>query len=186
MHHARNGLKQNSTALITVSLVCALLATSRLHAARPPRYNFTELGSLGGPNTCVEDINNAGQVVGFSDLTPTSEFHAFLWEEGEMIDLGCLYPGGSTRAYGVNDLAQVTGSAWSDEAGQYRPFLWEDGSMMDIDPGDPCSLTEGTGVNNAGQVSGGSRCLDGQAFVWSAESGIETLGTLGGPTQYGV
>ena len=47
--------------------------------------HVTNLGTLGG-NTCVEDIDNCGQVVGYGETSETKpgDHHAFLWEDGKM------------------------------------------------------------------------------------------------------
>src|SRR5688572_1927836 len=51
----------------------------------------TDLGDLGGGRTRPADINNGGQVVGTSTTSVEQGVaHAFLWENGRMIDLGVL------------------------------------------------------------------------------------------------
>ena len=57
----------------------------------------TDLGSLGGRVTWAHAINAAGQVVGTS-LTAEGDPHPFLWESGQMRDLGGL--GGSWGSRG--------------------------------------------------------------------------------------
>ncbi len=47
---------------------------------------MTDLGSLGGPDLYVRDLNEDGQVVGWG-TTENGEYHAFLWEDGHLHDL---------------------------------------------------------------------------------------------------
>jgi probable HAF family extracellular repeat protein len=88
-------------------------------------YSLTELGSLG----YGYGINNAGQVTGIS-FTPTGTYHAFLYSNGQMLDLGTL-GGPTSQAYGINDAGQVTGTA-DAASGAYHAFLYSNGQMMDL------------------------------------------------------
>jgi probable HAF family extracellular repeat protein len=63
-------------------------------------YSVLDLGTLGGPSSRGEAINNRGEVVGQAD-TPGGRW-AFLWKKGTMYNLG------PTIAYGINDRGQVT------------------------------------------------------------------------------
>jgi probable HAF family extracellular repeat protein len=51
------------------------------------------LGSLGGTCTVLGDLNDRGQVVGYSYLPDDQIFHAFLWEDQQMKDLGNTFGG---------------------------------------------------------------------------------------------
>ena len=76
------------------------------------------LGTVGS-DACsnAEGINPKGQVVGTSAKTCTftaSDRRAFLWEDGQMIDLNTFLPPGSrlqqlTDAFGINDRGEIAG-----------------------------------------------------------------------------
>ena len=75
-------------------------------------YTVTDLGTLPGDSySTATAINGSGQVVGYSYIDEGYQ-HAFLYENGQMVDLGTLpashsYP--YSRAYGINDSGQVVG-----------------------------------------------------------------------------
>jgi uncharacterized membrane protein len=50
------------------------------------------------------------------------DFHAFLWEDGKMTDLGTLPGGDETLANGINTRGQVVGV--SVLSGDARAVLW--------------------------------------------------------------
>src|SRR5687768_4319937 len=51
------------------------------------RYLVTDLGTLGGSHMVPFDINNAGQVVGWGNLTAKGPEHGFVWEIGRLHDI---------------------------------------------------------------------------------------------------
>ncbi|BAY41350.1 hypothetical protein NIES2111_57460 (plasmid) [Nostoc sp. NIES-2111] len=80
-----------------------------------------DLGTLGGTNSVGIAINNLGQVVGYSETTSGDRSHAFLYDNGQMLDLNDLIPPipGVTLDFagGINDLGQIVAS------GSNRAFL---------------------------------------------------------------
>jgi probable HAF family extracellular repeat protein len=132
------------------------------HAVLWQHDTVTDLGSLGGVMLNAGNaINNAGQVVGQSDLPGDTATHAFFWQNGVMTDLGTL-PGDSySVAYDINDKGQVVGVS-CDVNFNCRPFLWENGVMTDLNtlilPNSPLYLTFGSGINDLGEITG-SACV---------------------------
>lgn len=83
----------------------------RDHRGGPP----IDLGVLPGDSTSQGlGINNHGQVVGLSCGAGSGGCHAFLWQDGVMLDLEKIAPGHAsviTDAQDINDLGQITGQA---------------------------------------------------------------------------
>jgi len=151
---------------------------ARLALAGPPApYTVTDLGTLGGPTTQAMGINDAGQIVGPSQVG--GYFYAFLWDEGTMTNLGDLGGVGSW-AHGVNDAGQVVGVSQLSNFDSHA-FLWQNGGMQDLGTlGGPVSYA--FDINSSGQTAGAAeRAEDGihHAVLWQAGGGIVDLGDLG-------
>ena len=102
---------------LAILLVCAA-ATVATAKQRPAGWTFVELGTLGGNVSWATGINNAGDVIGWSgvvkgDYTDQDpEFHAFIYANGAMRDLGRA--GDSSSAWSINDRGQVAGISFAD------------------------------------------------------------------------
>ena len=79
-----------------------------------------DLGSLGGNSSDALDINAHGHIVGTADVGSTQ--HAFLWQDGHMIDLNDLIDPESGwvlgEAHAINDAGQIVGSGVRNGATQ--------------------------------------------------------------------
>lgn len=141
----------------------------------PGEITITDLGTLGGEPGAALDVNDAGQVVGFS-FTPAFERHAFLWQNGTMTDLGTL--GGTfASAHGINDAGQVTGIS-RPAAGGLRGFVWQNGIMTDL--GVSVTLADRLVTNELGQIVG-SAVFGTLRHAFSWQNGTTTdLGALPG------
>lgn len=132
------------------------------------------LPTLGGAywNTPM-DINNLGEVVGFSDLpgdaVAAPNFQAFSWSAkpfncngvhtagGNTCDLGVLPGDALSEALGVNNRGQVVGiSLGSTPYGQ--AFIYQDGVMTNLNslvlPGTTLFLTDAQDINDEGVITG--------------------------------
>jgi probable HAF family extracellular repeat protein len=147
-----------------------------------------DLGTLGGTNSEATEINERGQVVGWSDA-PDGSRHAFFWDDGTMQDLGPVNPTASGIYLGypilwspvyINDRGQVVASRPDGGA-----FLWENGVTQAL------PLDRATAIDNRGRVAGWvmspdtAGILRRRAVLW--EAGVVTeLGTLGGDQSWAV
>ena len=174
--------------------------------------SLKDLGTLpGGDYSFAAAINQFGQIAGTSEngqIDPASgnpEFHAVLWENDKIHDLGTL---GGTASFAtvLNDHSQVIGEALNSVPDplsilglgdgttltQTRAFLWERGKMHDLGTlGGPDSWA--MFVNDRGQVAGTSYTTDvvdpntgapqSNAFLWE-DGKMKDLGNLGGTNGF--
>jgi RNA polymerase sigma factor (sigma-70 family) len=129
-------------------------------------YLLQDLGTLGGKISIAHGLNSAGDVVGESD-TAQGNAHAFLWREGEMVDLTPDLR--DSCAYAINDRGQVVGEMLL-ENGNTHAFLWDNGILKDLGTlGGNQSIA--CSINNLGQVVGAARTRSGilHAFLWEQD-----------------
>jgi probable HAF family extracellular repeat protein len=148
-----------------------------------------DLGTLGGPDASINELNARGQIAGDSytndvpnPVTGAPTLHPYLWTDGHMRDLGTLGGASSTTNW-LNNRGEAVGQ--SNVAGDQtaHPFLWDGERLRDLGTlgGDFGAANH---INEAGHVVGGAT-LPGNnvahAFLW--KRGVMTDLTGAGSSQ---
>ncbi len=177
------------------------LGFPQIHAALWKHRKALDLGTLpGGVVSIGITVNNAGEVVGFSDngvpdpfaFFPTgTETHTFLWKGQDLMDIGTLGgpdaapgPGCDNQRPGVIVGTSYTSYSPNSSSGipTQDPFLWDNGVMTNLgNLGGTFNFAQC--INTRGEVIGGSSLPGDQAthaFLWR-NGKMKDLGTLGGP-----
>ena len=130
-----------------------------------------DLGSLGNWSAGALGINDLSQVIGQSSTS--GGLHAFLWEDGQMIDLNPFLDSTSSQGYGINDSTQIIVRA------DWEGFLYEpDGTLTPL--GSLGGSATPRAINEVGQIVGVSSTGPDQgalAFLYS-DGRMISLGTL--------
>jgi probable HAF family extracellular repeat protein len=174
-----------AAALAVTALLLAPRAQITRAAPTVTLYQLTDLGTLGGAYSSPRSINNVGQITGFSE-DGAGDFHAFLWRDGVMQDLGTLAGAGfNSFGIGINANGEVTGP--SDTPSASDAFLWRQGVMTDLGTLGGAT-SSGNGINASHQVAGYSNVItldptnpgaqEIHALLWSGGT-LSDLGTLG-------
>ena len=153
---------------VSMNINAQITGTGGMHAWIWSNGQVTDLGTLGGPGSYGQAINDSGQVAGVSGISTTNSYlHAFLYSGGKMTDLGTL--GGNTSiASGMNNSGQVVGYS---ETGSNPPashgFVYSNGNMQDLTPNVPVP-SAGRAINDSGVIVGYISPTGGnaQATMW--------------------
>jgi probable HAF family extracellular repeat protein len=147
--------------------------------------SIVTLGSLGSPASSgfsgvATSINDRGQAVGYSYLDGFNR-HAFLYSDGEMIDIGSF--GGYSLALAISNTGVIVGASSDTVAGYAHAFVYRDGVMSEINPfGGPNNESYALGLNDDGVVVGEGLNATGTAFhgFIFADGLVTDIGTLPG------
>ena len=141
----------------------ALLASAIAVQAAPPPYYITnisvaEIGTLGGNESVAMDVNDQGDIVGWS-LNGSGSKHAFSYHNGTGL-MEDISPGSTVvgEAHGINNKGQIVGSVWelftvAHHAFYYNGvqsmFMLDDSTYNDCRPG-----SDAAAINDDGFITG--------------------------------
>ena len=171
--------------LATLGLVFLPAISDRTNHAQttPGPYALTDLGSLGGGDTQAFDVNDSAQVVGYS-RTASLQSRAFLWNGGQMVNLGVVNADDfQSAAVDLNVFGDAVGTS-TLRNGFARAALWRNGSIIALTPELPPygGTSFASAINDHGQIVGAVDEEDSGAYrgiVWA--NGVRTdVGGLGG------
>lgn len=150
-----------------------------------------DLGTMsGGTISGANGINDAGQVVGYSNVkaSSASDFFAFLWTPGGgMTNLGTLSGGNSSCAFEINSAGVIAGDSFIS-GGKVNGASWTNHKIRNLGALPKSIFTAALDINDNNQIVGESIFSYGppfqsHAFEWSpAALSLKDLGTLAGGT----
>ncbi|HKV80236.1 MAG TPA: hypothetical protein VJP02_18955 [Candidatus Sulfotelmatobacter sp.] len=138
--------------------------------------SMQDLGTLGGPDSIAQFINDSGQVAGISYVnsivnpnTGVPTLHPFMWQHGHMKDLGTIGGTFVSQVNHLNDGGQLVGAMSTKGDQALHPFLWDGRKMRDLHTlgGD---FGDAFWVNDSGDVVGVATISGDQirhGFLWS-------------------
>lgn len=184
--NAMNRLKTQPLTWATVrSFGAALAIFAFATGAHAQFYAITCLGTLGGTNSLAYGINNHEQIVGAAQMG-TGNYHACLFENGQVMDAGTL-GGSNSWGYGINDGGWMVGGSDLSATNQHA-FLCTNaaaGLLMMMDLGTlGGSNSIGQMINARGEMVGWAAMADGSHHAFfmtnTTFSDMMDLGTAGG------
>ena len=127
-------------------------------------------------------INNADQVAGYAMQT-NGVYHAFLFSNGAMKDLGTPAGFADSEAFAINNSGQVVGNAFNQSGKSItHAFLFSNGKMTDLGTLAGFTNSGANAINDSGQVVGDSEnAANGQVDATLFSGGkVANLGTSSG------
>lgn len=171
----------------------AFLPNGKTHAFRWENGTMQDLGLLPGTGeySAATDINNKGQIVGFSEISTGfgSTRHAFLWQSNVMVDIGTLPGHFGSEAWAIDEDGNVFGASWADiglgSSGPYQAFIYRNGVMTNISNLSPL-YGRPARLNNRGDIAASVKPGDGGIHGFARLNGkAYDFGLFGGLSGQG-
>jgi probable HAF family extracellular repeat protein len=140
-----------------------------------------EIGTLGGHFSSAAGINDAEEVVGFSETSTPGQDHAFVWTPaGGMLDIGTL-GGTMSNATAVNAAGEVVGYSTLASGAQHA-FRWTpSGGMVDLGSLVAGGSSTAAAISDTGEIVGSAQASLTPG-VWHA---VSWAGPGGPPVDLG-
>ncbi len=133
---------------------------------------FTDLGVMNGPNSAARDVNEHGDVCGWTGVFLSSD-EAFVWSDGKVRLLGPIPGGVSSTGSAINAVGQVNGVGLiesKEPPNVGAGFVWDKGVFSLIDPIVGYDTSSTGDINDQGYATGTSVNLDQptdrHGYVW--------------------
>ena len=116
------------------------------------------------------DINEKSQITGWMGQAPHVESHAFIWDDGNVIELPHIPGGYTSEGKAINDPGDVVGNGfipYDNKLGWVRrAYYWSNGTALNLGTLPGCEESFAHDINNDGTIVG--YCVDPDliAFVW--------------------
>jgi probable HAF family extracellular repeat protein len=151
-----------------------------------PSGTATVLQDIGGQGVSfAEAINDAGQIVGYSETA--NGYEAVLWQPtGKALVLQDAGGGGVSFAEAINDAGQIVGVSKTASGGQDAVLWSPTGRATVLQDVGGAGISVANAINDAGQSVGVSfRNIDGMldAVLWSPDGRGTVLQNVGGSDQ---
>ena len=114
---------------------------------------MTALPTLGGAGGSAIAIDDEGVIVG-NAATPDLDYHAVLYRDGRIQDLGVLPGGYIASAQAINRHGQVVGTSSTDGMFKNRAFIHEKGAMRELPSLPDTVSSSASSINDAGWAVG--------------------------------
>lgn len=162
----------------------------RSHATLWNGNELLDLGFLsGGDSGAARAINDAGEIVGYTDFFAESRFLATRWDQASHapVALGSLGPGfHSSFAWDLNKLGQVVGVSIDDQQFEHAT-LWNGSTAVELGMLAGKSGSVASTINDLGQAVGysyTSATAEGEylglsATLWNGTVATDLSGTIG-------
>jgi len=178
--------------LCASAVIAAILAPlGHVSVASALEYSVTTLEPLPGDTTsfvAMEGVNNRGQVVGSSGVSPSVPV---IWNGTTPTALGTF--SGSSDSFGtsINNRGQIVGYSYffngNTEAALATSWIGTTPTALGSLGG---NVSGASAINNSGQIAGLSQLPNGdfRAVIWNRTTTPTNLGTLGGNSSaaYGI